>query len=317
MRTSLPISGWKPPLRSGSSSISRWARRDGSLAGSWRDPSGILPGSWPEPSGDGSGTVRGGFGGGSGVRPRRRPRRWRGGGRGASAVGGEPRRILAGSWPEPSGTVRGRFEVGSRGAGRRMRRQTASATPAMARRRARGERERWRASPDPCGTVRERFEVGSRGAGRRMRRQARPADPAMPPLRSGSASILRRVRQVRARPVGCLAASFREAGEILPGSFREAGRNLPGRFEGVGAAEGPSEPRRRSRRWRGAGRSATAPRGPLVNAPGRGVQRERGIRRWKGFMVKPFFGVHLKPARQRTALSQVQAHLDRHPRGNR
>ena len=93
--------------------------RDGT--GAWPDPGGILPGSFREAGRnlrgrfeDDSRWVRGAPGGGCGVRPRQRPRRWRGGGRGASAVGGEPRRILAGSWPEPSGdgsgTIRGGFE---------------------------------------------------------------------------------------------------------------------------------------------------------------------------------------------------------------
>ena len=91
---------------------------------------------------------------------------------------------------------------------------------------------------EPSRTVRGRFEVGSRGSGRRMRRQDRPADPAMPPLRSGSASILRRVRQVRARPVGSLAGSFREAGEILPGSFRDPSGKLAGTFQDGSRASG-------------------------------------------------------------------------------
>jgi hypothetical protein len=95
----------------------------------------ILRGRWPDPCR----TVRGRRGGGSAVSPSRRPWRGRRAGRWAGAPGGDPadrpdrgvplapnpRRILAGSfrdpsgilpgsWPDPSGTVRGRFEDDSR-----------------------------------------------------------------------------------------------------------------------------------------------------------------------------------------------------------
>ena len=90
------------------------------------------------------------------------PRRWRGAGRGASAPGRDPGRILQGSWPEPSGTVRGRFGDGSRASWQQKRGQTRAATPAMARSRARGERARsgpWR---DPSGKLAGSFRDGSR-----------------------------------------------------------------------------------------------------------------------------------------------------------
>ena len=109
--------------------------RSGILAGSFRDPSGKLAGSWPEAGGklagswreagrilagrfeDGSRTIRGRRGGGRAVRPGRRPRRWRGARRGASASGGggagswrDPGRNLAGRFGDDSRTIRGRFE---------------------------------------------------------------------------------------------------------------------------------------------------------------------------------------------------------------
>ncbi len=85
----------------------------GKLAGTWRDGSGTIR----ERFEDGSRTVRGCRGGGNAVRLGRRPRRWRGARRGASASGGggagswrEPGRNLAGTWRDGSGTIRGRFE---------------------------------------------------------------------------------------------------------------------------------------------------------------------------------------------------------------
>jgi hypothetical protein len=139
-------------------------------------PVGTVAGS----SGDGSRTIRGRFedgsrasGRGSAVRPGRRPRRWRGAGRGASAPGRDPGRIFQGSWPEPSGTVRGRFEVGSRGARRRKRRPPRSATPAMAPSRATGERDRWGRWPDPFGDGSRRVR-GRRGGGSAVRPGRRP-----------------------------------------------------------------------------------------------------------------------------------------------
>ncbi len=73
----------------------------GTLARSLRDPCGKLAGTLR----DGSRTIRGLRGGGSAVRPSRRPRRWRGTLRCASALGGcagrraGPRR-RAGAWNE-------------------------------------------------------------------------------------------------------------------------------------------------------------------------------------------------------------------------
>ena len=109
----------------------------GKVAGTWREGGRNLAGSWPEPGGtvrgrfeNDSRTVRGRRGGGNAVRPGRRPRRWRGARRGASASGGEGDRNLARSWPDPgenlagrfgddSRTIRERFENDSRTSGRR------------------------------------------------------------------------------------------------------------------------------------------------------------------------------------------------------
>ena len=85
-----------------------------------------------------------------------RPRRWRGGVRWACAPGGgpaarpdrgvplapHPRRILAGSFRDPSGKLAGSLRDDSRASGRRKGRQPKPAPPAMARRRALGERAR-------------------------------------------------------------------------------------------------------------------------------------------------------------------------------
>jgi hypothetical protein len=87
----------------------------------WRGGGRNLAGSWPEPGGTVQGrfendsrTVRGRRGGGNAVRPGRRPRRWRGARRGASASGGEGDRNLARSWPDPGENLAGRFGDDSR-----------------------------------------------------------------------------------------------------------------------------------------------------------------------------------------------------------
>jgi hypothetical protein len=126
--------------------------------GPWLDPSGKLAVSFE----DDSRTVRGPPGGERDVSPGPRPRRWRGAVRWASATGGNPGRILRGSWPDPSGTVRARFEDDSRASGRRKGRQPRPAPPALARSRAWGDSDRRGSWPDPSGTVRGRFEDDSR-----------------------------------------------------------------------------------------------------------------------------------------------------------
>ena len=115
-----------------------WPEPSGKLAGTFREAGQILPGRF----GDGSGRVRGGSGGGSAVRPRRRPRRGRGAARGASATRGGPGRIRRGRFGDDSRTVRGRFGDGSR-------------------------------------TVRGRFGVVSRAFWRRKRRQTTPVTRAL------------------------------------------------------------------------------------------------------------------------------------------
>jgi hypothetical protein len=104
------------------------ARPGGGLARSFREAGRNLRGRFENDSR----TIRGRFGGGSAVRPRRRPRRWRGALRWASATGGNGGRILRGSWPDPSGKLAGSFGDDSRTSWRRKRRQTTPATSAMA-----------------------------------------------------------------------------------------------------------------------------------------------------------------------------------------
>ena len=88
------------------------------------DAGRILRGSWPDPFG----AIRGRRGGGSAVSPSRRPWRGRRAGRWAGAPGGDPadrpdrgvplapnpRRILAGSFRDPSGKLAGSFRDDSR-----------------------------------------------------------------------------------------------------------------------------------------------------------------------------------------------------------
>ena len=104
------------------------ARPEGTLAGSFGEPGRNLRGRFE----DDSRTVRGRRGGGSAVSPGRRPRRWRGAVRSASATGGDPSRILRGSWPDPSGKLAESFGDDPRTSGRRKRGQTTPATSAMA-----------------------------------------------------------------------------------------------------------------------------------------------------------------------------------------
>jgi hypothetical protein len=196
---------------------------------------------------DDSRWVRGAPGGGSAVRPGRRPRRWRGAGRGASAPGRDPGGILQGSWPEPSGTVRERFEDGSRwvrgapGGGSAVR---PGRRPRRWRRAVRGASAPGR---DGGRILRGRFENDSRtvrgrpGGEARLDQAGDPGDGAEP----GAG---------RARPVGTLAGSFREAGRNLQGRFEDDSRWVRG-APGGGSAVRPG---RRPRRWRRAVRRGSA-----------------------------------------------------------
>ena len=175
---------------------------------------------------------------------------------------------------------------------------------------------------DGSGTIRGRFEDGSRAFWRRKRGQAAPVNRARGASRHiGRLKNRRSVAGVR-RFRGGRGRWGREPGPggIVPGSFREAGRNLAGRFEGVLAAEARSdragepgeggEPVHRRLK-------TAAPLRELVDfeagARGGGLGRLTGPRRSAGggggvpfneFRVRPFWGVHLKPALPRPEPSQ-------------
>ena len=168
----------------------------------------------------------------------------------AGAAGGDGGRILPGSWPEPCGTVRGRFGDGSRtirgrfGDDSRTIRGRPSgearsdhggdpgdgAQPGGGRARPVGTlagscREAGRilqgSWPEPSGTVR-----GRPGGEARSDQAGAAGDGAEP----GAG---------RARPVGTLAGSFREAGRILRGSWPEPSGKLAGTFgDGSGTIRG-------------------------------------------------------------------------------
>ena len=196
----------------------------------------------------------------------------------------------------------------------------------------RGGRGRWGRGPDPSGklagtfreggrnlagrfgdgsrTIRGRFEDDSRTIRGRPGGEARsdhggdPGDGAQP---GGG----------RARPVGTLAGSFREAGRILQGSWPEPSGTVRGRFEDGSRAfwrgkRGQTRPaaraRRASRRTSAvgkpplrAGRASISRRARPVGGLGRRTGRRSagggGAVPINGFRVKPFWGVHRNLAR--------------------
>jgi hypothetical protein len=117
-----------------------------------------------------------------------------------------------------------------------------------------------------------------------------------------------------------LRGSWPEPSGTVRGRFEDGSRWVRGRFGGGSGVRPGRWPRRRRRAGRACqsaggkpplrcGSSSVSRRartaGALADGPGRGVPRERGIRRWNGFRVKPFFGVHLNPARPRAEPSPV------------
>jgi hypothetical protein len=239
----------------------RWPDPSGKLAGTFRHGSGTIRGRFE----DGSRWVRGRFGGGSGVSPRRRPRRWRRAGRGASATGGDAGRNPQGRFGDDSRTVRGGFEG--------VLAAEAAADPAGDPGDPGDGAEPGEGRARPVGTV-----AGSFGeAGRNL--QGRFGDDSRT-VRGGFEGVL-----------AAEAASDPAGGPGDPGAPGEpANRRLENRRSVAGA-----------RRFRG-GRERRGPWPTARAAASRGSGEPVRLNR---FRVNPFWGVSLNPTRPRAEPSSV------------
>jgi hypothetical protein len=278
--------------------VRRAASASATGGGLWPDPCGKLAGSF----GDGSRTIRGGFEGRLVAEARLDQAGDPGDGAEPGAGRARPVGTLAGSFREAGRNLQGRFENDSRTVRGGFEGRLAAEAPSAQVGDPGDGVEPCAGRARPVGTV-----AGSSGDGSRTIRgrfEGRPAAEA-PSAQVGDPGDGAEPCDGGARPVGTVAGSFR--GRFEEGS-RASGRRKRRQTRPAAPAMARSLAMSECDRW-----------GTLADDPGRGVQRERGISRWNGFMVKSFGGVHRNPARPRAEPSQVQAHPNRfrHPSVNR